>query len=127
MDFDSFKYSMDDVGISVGHAFSLLHGVRFDDDQAAGFVRKGSGTDQPALLLQAFQMFQVGGSMVRAFALPFGSVPSKDHVRHSRAFFGQGLPPFVSVVDFMPPFDGFFTEPPAEIHHSSFHQVRKVA
>ena len=49
MDFDSFKYSMGDIGIIVGNAFGLLHGVRLDEDQTSGFIRKGSGTDQSAL------------------------------------------------------------------------------
>ena len=51
MDFDSFKYSMGDVGITVGNAFGLLHGVRLDEDQTSGFIRKGAGADQSALLL----------------------------------------------------------------------------
>ena len=51
MDFDSFKYTMGDIGITVGNAFGLLHGVRLDEDQTSGFIRKGSGTDQSALLL----------------------------------------------------------------------------
>ena len=146
MDFDSFEYAMRDVGIAVGNAFGLLHGVRFDDDQASGLIRKGSGADQSALLLQAFKIVQVGGSMMRPLALPFGPIPSNDHVRHglgisvkacdkghltggrrSRDSFGQGSTSFVAVVDFMPPFDSFLTEPPAEIDHPSFHEIRKVA
>lgn len=83
MDFDSFEYSMRDVGITVGNAFGLLHGVRFDDDQTSGLIRKGSGTDQLALLLQALKIVQVGGSMMRPLALAVGPIPSNDHVRHS--------------------------------------------
>ena len=54
VDFNSFKYTMDHIGVVVGEPFSLDLIVKFEDKEASYLISEGASKDNPALAVQSF-------------------------------------------------------------------------
>lgn len=87
MDFNTFKHSMNRIGVLFCELLGLCEGVCLYDDQAAGFVSQRPGEDHATLGMERFKFRQMGRPIDLSLRFSLGAVKAENDELHACVIF----------------------------------------
>lgn len=84
VNFNSFKDTINRIGVLFDEAFNLLSRLKLQHQQAPGFIRKRACQDDSPLPIQRFEVREVGGPMSFPSGLALWAVVANNDELHTQ-------------------------------------------